>query len=163
MFASDLRSPLKLFFLACMIALALTSEANAFKGNCEEKGLQPKGLINLINISAAIAKDFNYQLSFKTDESLYCTLVKTSVFGINLEMVTFTPEPYDPDGNFRYMTVSFGMFKNCAGVMILDLTVNNSITMVHVDYNASQKKYQLAAKTKERREKFCSAKASPPP
>ena len=162
MFASDLRSPLKLFFLACMIALALTSEANAFKGNCEEKGLQSKGLINLINISAAIAKNFNYQLSFKTDESLYCSLVKTSVLGSNLEMVTFTPEPYDPDGNFRYMTLGFGMSKNCAGIMILDLTVNNSITMVHVDYNFSQKKYQLA-KTKEGREKFCSAEASPPP
>ena len=113
MFDSGMRSSLKLFYLACMIALALTSEANAFKGNCEEKGLQPKVLINLSNISAAIAKDFNYQLSFKTDESLYCTLVKPSpLLGINLEMVTFTPEPYDPDGNFRYMTVSFGMFKN---------------------------------------------------
>jgi len=159
-----MRSSLKLFYLACMIALALTSEANAFKGNCEEKGLQPKVLINLSNISAAIAKDFNYQLSFKTDESLYCTLVKPSpLLGINLEMVTFTPEPYDPDGNFRYMTVSSGMFKNCTGVMILDLTVNNSIMMVHVDFNVSQKKYQLAAKTIESRKKFCSAQASPPP
>ena len=162
MFANDLRSALKLFYLACMIALALTSEANAFKGNCEEKGLQSKELINHINLSAGIATDFNYQLSFKTDKSLYCTVSTSSILGVNTVMVTFTPDPYDPDGNFRYVSIGFSeMLKNCAGILILDLTVNNSITMVDVKYNFSTNKYK-DTKTRESREKFCSAKANPP-
>ena len=145
-----------------MIALALTSEANAFKGNCEEKGLQSKELINHINLSAGIATDFNYQLSFKTDKSLYCTVSTSSILGVNTVMVTFTPDPYDPDGNFRYVSIGFSeMLKNCAGILILDLTVNNSITMVDVKYNFSTNKYK-DTKTRESREKFCSAKANPP-